>query len=677
MANSIKRVKKTYEILQIDPWLERYAADIDARMERYQKTRRALLRGGKKLEEIGNGYLYFGFHKTDTGWVYREWAPAAKAMHLIGDFNQWNRQSHPMTRLEGGVWEIKLTGKRTLKHLQRIKVQVTGPDGRMQDHIPTYAHRVVQDPDTRDFAAQIWAPHKPFMFTHTRFSPKRNVPPVIYEAHIGMAQEREGVGTYREFTQNVLPRVKADGYNTVQLMAIMEHPYYASFGYQVTNFFAASSWYGTPDDLKELIDTAHGMGISVLLDLVHSHAAKNAAEGLNMFDGTQTQFFHEGARGHHPAWDSKLFNYGKHEVICFLLSNIKFWLEEYHFDGFRFDGVTSMIYRDHGLGQAFDGYDKYFSLNTDVEAVTYLQLATEMAHKVKKNAVLIAEDMSGMPGMCLPVKQGGIGFDYRLAMGVPDFWIKTIKESTDGHWDLGRMWYELTTRRPQEKNVGYCESHDQALVGDKTIMFRLADKEMYWGMNRAYQNPAIDRAMALHKMIRLVTCSLAGEGYLNFMGNEFGHPEWIDFPREGNGWSFAHARRQWNLAENGYLRYSYLGAFDRAMLDLAKEYGLLGGAQPRNLWQEQERQLLAYEKGGLIFLYNFHPAHSVPDFFLPVPEEGDYEVVLDSDQADFGGFDRISHTTLYTARLVPRRGIGFMIYTPARTAMVLRRTDAE
>ena len=677
MATSTKRAHKPYEILQIDPWLERYAGDIEARMDNYKKTRKALLSGGKKLEELGNGYLYFGFHRTNTGWVYREWAPAAKALHLIGDFNRWNRESHPLKRLEGGVWEIQIKGKTALKHLQRVKVQVTGPDGRMQDHIPTYARRVIQDPDTRDFSAQIWAPRKPFAFTDAHFSPKRNVPPIIYEAHVGMAQEREGVGTYREFTQNVLPRIKKDGYNTVQLMAIMEHPYYASFGYQVTNFFAASSWYGTPDDLKELINTAHSMGISVLLDLVHSHAAKNAAEGLNMFDGTVTQFFHDGPRGHHPAWDSKLFNYGKHEVICFLLSNIKFWLEEYHFDGFRFDGVTSMLYLDHGMGQAFDGYEKYFSPNTDTAAVTYLQLATEMAHKVKKNAVLIAEDMSGMPGMCLPVRQGGIGFDYRLSMGVPDFWIKTIKEYKDENWDLGKMWYELTTRRPQEKNVGYCESHDQALVGDKTIMFRLADKEMYWGMNRAYQNPTVERAMALHKMIRLVTCTLSGEGYLNFMGNEFGHPEWIDFPREGNGWSFAYARRQWSLAENGYLRYSQLGAFDQSMLALVKKYNLLGGATPRNLWQEQGRELLAYEKNGLIFLFNFHPTGSVGDFFLPVPEEGDYEVVLDSDQSDFGGFDRIAHTVLYSARPVAHRGIGFTIYTPARTAMVLRKVEDE
>lgn len=672
MASSTRKAQRSYELMQIDPWLEQYEGDINLRMKRYTETRKTLLSGGKKIEDLGNGYLYYGIHRLEDGWVYREWAPAAKALHFIGDFNDWNRQSHPLTQLEGGNWEIYMEGQHALEHLQRCKVQVTGPDGLKVDHIPLYARRVVQDPETTDFCAQIWAPQEPYQYKCKRFSAKKNIPPLIYEAHIGMAQESERIGTYKEFTQNVLPRIARDGYNTIQLMAIMEHPYYASFGYQVSNFFAASSWYGTPDDLKELIDTAHTMGISVLLDLVHSHAAINVAEGINQFDGSHTQFFLEGEAGDHPAWGSKVFNYSKHEVICFLLSNIKFWLKEYAFDGFRFDGVTSMLYHDHGLGTSFDSYDKYFSMNTNVDAITYLQLASEMAHKVKRSAVLIAEDMSGMPGMCIPVKQGGIGFDYRLSMGVPDYWIKTIKEVRDEDWDMGKMWYELTTRRPQEKTIGYCESHDQALVGDKTIMFRLADQEMYWGMNRASPNQTVERAMALHKMIRMVTCALAGDGYLNFMGNEFGHPEWIDFPREGNDWSFAHARRLWSLSDDGFLRYSYLGAFDQAMIALVKAANILGAGAPTNLWQEQGRQILAFEKGGYIFLFNFHPVQSLKDFFLPVPYEETYQVVLDSDQAEFGGYERISHDAQYVARSTARKGTGFLIYTPARTVMVLR-----
>ncbi len=670
MPPRIKAIEpKRYAILDIDPWLSRYEGDINLRMSRYKAARKTLLDGGKTLIDFASGHLHYGFHREQDGWVYREWAPGADAMHLIGDFNGWNRDSHPLTRVNAqGDWEIHLPGHDALRHQQGVKVQVTA-NGQTSDRIPLYMRRVVQDERTHNFAGQIWAPEQAFHWTDARFSPKKNVPPLIYEAHVGMAQEREGIGTYREFTQTVLPRIKADGYNTVQLMAIMEHPYYASFGYQVSNFFAVSSWYGTPDDLKELINTAHAMGLSVLLDLVHSHAVKNTAEGINQFDGTDTQFF----AGDHPAWDSKLFNYGKHEVVHFLLSNVRFWLEEYHFDGFRFDGITSMLYHDHGLGTAFDSYDRYFSMNTNIEAVTYLQLAADLAHEVKKQAVLVSEDMSGMPGMCLPVSQGGLGFDYRLAMGVPDFWIKMCKDTPDEAWDIAKMWHELTTRRPQEKNVGYAESHDQALVGDKTIMFRLADKEMYWAMNRASENLIIERAMALHKMIRWVTLTLAGEGYLNFMGNEFGHPEWIDFPREGNGWSFHHARRQWNLADDELLRYSQLGAFDHDMLAQATRHHTLQAPFARNLWQEDWRKVLAYEKAGLTYLFNFHPTQSIQAFFLPVTQPGKYRVIMDSDQSEYGGQGRISHETVYEA--VPREneGLGFLIYSPARTAMVLER----
>ena len=451
---SLKRTDTQQKIMKIDPWLQNYASDIRLRMDRHAEVRRALLGDHADLTSFANGYMYYGIHRTETGWVYREWAPGADEMHLIGDFNEWNRESHPMRRVDaGGTWEILLDGADALKHGQRVKVQVTH-EGQRFDRIPLYIHKVIQDPSDRSFAGQVWEPEKPFPWTDGGYGRRKIAPLAIYEAHIGMATEDGCIGTYDEFTQNILPRIQKDGYNAVQLMAIMEHPYYASFGYQVSNFFAPSSWYGEPEGLKRLINTAHEMGMLVFLDLVHSHACANTNEGLSMFDGTETQFLRPGAEGWHEAWGSRVFNYGKHEVIHFLLSNIKYWQEEFHFDGFRFDGVTSMIYRNHGLGENFTGYDKYFSLNTDVEAVTYLQLATELIHAINPFAVAIAEDMSGMPGMCLPIRYGGIGFDYRLGMGVPDFWIRMIKSANCSHWNLFEMWHELTTRRPQEKVIG-------------------------------------------------------------------------------------------------------------------------------------------------------------------------------------------------------------------------------
>ena len=406
--------------------------------------------------------------------------------------------------------------------------------------------------------------------------------------------------------------------------------------------------------------------------MVHSHAIKNTNEGLNEFDGTVYQYFHEGGKGDHREWGTKLFNYGKNEVLHFLLSNLKYWMEVFHFDGFRFDGVTSMLYHDHGLGSAFCNYDMYFSMNTDTEAITYLQLANELIHKFNPNALSIAEDMSGMPGMCIPVPDGGIGFDYRLSMGVPDLWIKTLKETSDEHWDMNKLWYELTGRRPQEKNIGYCESHDQALVGDKTIMFRLCDAEMYTHMNKFGGSLVVDRGIALHKMIRLLTASLAGEGYLNFMGNEFGHPEWIDFPREGNGWSYHYCRRQWSLVDNPELRYCELNDFDKAMVKVLKEEDLLS-KKAVNRWIHQDDKILIYTKGDFVFAFNFHPAKSFDGYFVPVGETGNYKIVLSSDDGKFGGFGRVDIAYEYEATTTPADWIGFQCYLPSRSAIVFKK----
>jgi len=660
---------KISEILKTDPYLVPFKGDIELRAELLESKRKELLAKDKDIVDFASGYEYFGIHKTEDGWVYREWAPAADEMYFTGDFNGWNTESHPMNRLENGVFEIFIKGKNALRVGQKIQAIVMH-NGEMLRRVPTYATRVVQDPVTYMWCAEIENTFDAFPWTDEGFVPEKT--PFIYECHIGMSGEEGRVSTYKEFTKNILPRIKKAGYNTIQIMAIMEHPYYGSFGYQVSNFFAPSSRYGTAKELKKLINTAHKNGITVLLDVVHSHAVKNTNEGLNEFDGTVYQFFHEGARGDHSAWGTKLFNYGKNEVLHFLLSNLKYWMKAFHFDGFRFDGVTSMLYHDHGLGSAFTGYDMYFSLNTDTEAVTYLQLANELIHKINPNAITIAEDMSGMPGMCIPISEGGIGFDYRLSMGVPDLWIKTIKECEDESWDIIKFWYELTGRRPKEKNIGYAESHDQALVGDKTIMFRLCDAEMYVGMQKFGANPVVDRGIALHKMIRLLTASLSGEGYLNFMGNEFGHPEWIDFPREGNGWSYHYCRRQWSLVDNPNLRYRELGDFDKAMIKLLKEQNLLE-ISPVNRWMHNDDKILIYTKNDFVFVFNFNPQKSFEGYFVPVGEEGLYKVVLSSDDGKFGGFSRVDTKHKYKAERTPHDWFGFNCYLPSRSAFVLKK----
>lgn len=660
---------KDWKILEIDPWIKDYKNDINLRMDEYKKQKDRLLKKGEKLKDFANAHNYYGFHKVKTGWIYREWAPNAKGLYLIGDFNNWDRHSHPLKKINDGDWEIFIKGIRTIPHKSRVKVMVDYGES-FQDRIPLFARRVERDKNL-DFSAIIENPRKKFKWTDDKFKIKKH-DLLIYEAHIGMALEKEDVGSYKDFEKNMLPRIKREGYNTIQLMAIAEHPYYGSFGYQVSNFFAPSSWYGENDDLKSLINTAHQMGLNVIMDLVHSHAVKNTIEGINLFDGTEYQFFHEGDEGNHPDWDSKLFDYNKPEVCHFLLSNIKYWLEEFHFDGFRFDGVTSMIYKNHGRGENFDNYSKYFSMNTDIEAINYLQLANELIREVKKNAITIAEDMSAMPGMCLPISDGGIGFDYRLAMGMPDFWEKAL-EKRDEDWDMGRMWYELSTSRPSEARISYVESHDQALVGSKTTIFRLADSAMYWDMEKKTHNIVIDRAIALHKMIRWITISMGAEGYLNFMGNEFGHPEWIDFPREGNNFSFHYARRLWSLADNDLLKYDWLLKWDRKMLEEIKKNKQLGNDIFR-LWLDNDRKVIAYRNKDIVYIFNFHPQNSYDSFQVPIHDKGKFKVILDTDDEEFGGLGRISKDVIYESKNLENTDYdGIEIYIPSRTALALKK----
>ncbi len=667
---------KTLRIIKNDPYLKPFESAIEGRTRYYEHVESQLAAGGK-LKDFANGHLYYGLHRNADGqWIFREWAPNATAIYIKGDFNNWQKdERYRLQPTDNGNWEATFPAD-FMHHGQFYKLIVEWQGG-YGERIPSYARRVVQDDATKLFSAQVWAPEHPYKWKNKRFVPNTD-PLLIYECHIGMATNQEKVGTYEEFRQNVLPRIKDLGYNCVQIMAIQEHPYYGSFGYHVSNFFAASSRFGTPEELKHLVDDAHQMGMAVIMDLVHSHAVKNELEGLGNFDGTGYQYFHTGARREHPAWDSLCFNYQKPEVLHFLLSNCKFWLEEYHFDGFRFDGVTSMIYRSHGLGEDFNGYDSYYNLNQDGDAICYLMLANRLIHQVKPHAITIAEEMSGMPGLAYPLKYGGMGFDYRLAMGQPDFWIKYIKEVKDEDWKAGHILYEMTNRRQDEKTINYAESHDQALVGDKTIIFRLIDAEMYWHMEHGHNTFMVDRGMALHKMIRLVTASTTNGGYLTFMGNEFGHPEWIDFPREGNGWSYKYARRQWELVDNQNFYFSDLNRFDKAMIHLIggiKEFEKLPII---GLWDKEGDQVAAFMRGNYVFIFNWNGQQSFPDYGLLAPA-GKYTVVLNTDSPEFAGFgiadDSVEHFTTPDP-LYDKDGKGWLrLYLPARSAVVLKKQD--
>ena len=647
-------------IYETDPYLAPYKEAIEARHARIEAERDKIAVDGSLSKGLNN-HLFYGLHReADGNWIFREWAPNASRIYLIGEFNNWKRTSaYALQPTGGGNWEIRLPSM-FLHHGELYKLFIEWPGGG-GERLPSYVRRVVQDPVTKVFSAQVWEPEKPYVWKHKSPGPRPH--PLIYECHIGMSSEEEKVATFEDFRVNVLPHVEKLGYDTLQIMALQEHPYYGSFGYQVSNFYALSSRFGTPEEFKRLVDEAHSRGIAVVMDIVHSHSVENEAEGLSLFDGREDLYFYKGSQGRHPAWGSRCFDYGKSETKYFLLSNCKFWMEEYHLDGFRFDGVTSMLYWNHGLGKDFVGYDNYFNDGVDENAVTYLALAAMLTKEIDPDAITIAEDMSGMAGLAAPFASGGLGFDFRMAMGIADHWIKWLKEKSDEQWSMGEIWWELTNKRADEKTISYAECHDQALVGDKTLIFRLMDKEMYTAMNVESRNLVVDRGIALHKLIRLVTLATAGDGYLTFMGNEFGHPEWIDFPRAGNGWSYKYARRQWSLCKPDYLRYKYLMNFDEDMVHLFRDSGILA-FRPELIRADEDKKVLVFRRGSYIFAFDFNPSGSFSDYGFEAPQ-GDWKLVLDSDEKCYDGFARLTTGELHHA------DTALSVYLPSRCALVL------
>lgn len=652
-------------LVEKDPLLKPFSQRLH---KRYQKARLRELEfteGKCDLKEVANGYLHYGLHKTENCWVLREKAPNAVKMFLYGDFSYWEVKScFEFQKKENGDWEIEIPLD-FLKHGDLYKLWVVW-EGGADDRLPAYVRRVVQDEDTKIFSAQVWDPPQKYQWRNPQ--PTRPEHPIVYEAHIGMSSSEEKISTFWEFKEYVLPRIKALGYNTLQLMAIHEHPYYGSFGYQVSNFFAPSFRFGTPEELMELIDEAHRLGIFVIMDVVHSHSVSNEKEGLSKLDGSGALYFHSGERAIHPVWNSHCFDYGKRDTLLFLLSNLKYWLEVFRFDGFRFDGVTSMCYHNHGIGVDFVNYTQYFDENVDEDAITYLYLANQLVKQVNPQAFTVAEDVSGLPGLAFPARLEGVGFDYRMSMGVADFWTKMVKECPDEYWSPGEIFFRLTDKRPEEQVISYAECHDQAMVGDQTFLSRMVGAEIYTSMRKDLATLTVERAVALHKIIRLLTFSLAQGGYMNFMGNEFGHPEWIDFPREGNQWSYRYARRQWNLADDETLVYSYLYQFDKEMINLLA-VAPIWDAAPIVREQNPESQVLVYSRKDFLFVANFSPINSYTDYGISC-DSGDYRVVLDTDSESLGGFARVDHHQVYKS--ISGR---MLLYLPTRTMLVFRRVN--
>jgi len=673
------------KIFEIDRSLESCQGQIWDRVNGYRWWLGELEKNEGGVEKFAEGYKIFGWNRDDEkgGYVYREWLPNAKQVFLIGNFNDWQNTT-PLTSEGYGRWALfvkdKADGSPGIDHATQVKVRIEANDGGWHDRVPAWTKLAWQDHTTNLFNGVFWEPPEEDRYVFQNPRPPKPGNLKIYEAHVGMASVEPKVATYTEFAEVVLPRIKRMGYNAVQLMAVAEHAHYGCFGYHVTSFYAPASRSGTPEELKYLIDTAHGLGIQVLMDLVHAHASSNTLDGIAQMDGTDHCYTHGGLKGHHSDWDSKIFNYLKYEVLRFLLSNVKWWLEEYQFDGFRFDGVTSMLYQSHGIGKGYTGgFHEYFGPDADIDSHIYLMLANDLIHRVVPSAVTVGEDVSGMPTLCLPVEWGGFGFDYRLAMAIPDMFIKYLKESTDDGWGMGHLVHTLTNRRYMEKVIAYAESHDQAIVGDKTLAFWLMDAEMYTGMSvftSPFPSMCVDRGLALHKMIRLIVLSLGGEGYLNFMGNEFGHPEWIDFPRPENGWSHHHCRRRWDLPEDDLLRYKFFQAFDELMQACENRFKFVSAQHQYVSKKDENDKVIIFERGDLVFAFNFHPCNSYEGYQIGTHCDEPMRCVLDTDEGRFGGHMRLDYghgNPFPPLHGIDKRPHSVKLYMPSRTAQVLCR----
>ncbi|CAE7360721.1 SBE2.2 [Symbiodinium sp. CCMP2592] len=669
------------KVFDVDPTLNSVGDLIWERVKsfRWWKDELEKLEGG--IAKFAQGYHTFGFTRQETSITYREWLPNAKQVFLIGEFNKWEN-TVPLKSEGFGHWSVQLKdlpgGKPAIPHKSQVKVRVETNDRQWIERVPAWTRLAWQDPNTNLFNGVFWSPPKEeqFVFKHDR--PLKPASPKIYEAHVGMSSKEPKVATYVEFAESVLPRIKRLGYNTVQLMAVAEHAFYGSFGYHVTSYFAPSSRCGTPEELKKLVDRAHALGLTIIMDLVHAHCSSNSLDGIAMMDGTDHCYTHGGLKGHHAQWDSKLFHYTKHEVLRFLLSNIRYWLEEFRFDGFRFDGVTSMLYHSHGIGKGYCGsYHDYFGGDADFEGQVYLMLANDLIHSLVPSAISVAEEVSGMPTLCLPIEDGGFGFDYRLAMAIPDMFIKLLKEVPDDCWDVGHICHTLTNRRWKEKCIGYLESHDQSIVGDKTIAFWLMDQEMYYGMSMAEcPEPSIvvDRGLALHKVLRLLVLGLGGAGYLNFMGNEFGHPEWVDFPQASNDWSHHLCRRRWDLPDDQALRYKYFQNFDELMQALENRFKWLSSEHEFVTVCNAMDKVLVFERGSLTFVVNLDPGRSFQGYKVGIGKDEAMRIVLDTDEERFGGHCRLEEghgKPLPSGGPTHNRPASCLLYIPARTAQVL------
>lgn len=562
---------------------------------------------------------FFGAHKTGDGvFTFRVWAPHAVKVCLIGDFNDWDENGCPLTKLnDGGAWECTVGG---VKPFDAYKFLIVTRDGRRVFKADPYAVHSETRPGT---ASKIFIGD--YKWRDGAWLKKRkegdvySSPVNIYEMHLGSWRKHPDGNpfTYRELAADLVPYVKNMGYTHIELLPVTEHPFDGSWGYQVTGYFSVTSRYGTPDDFKYLVDECHRAGIGVILDWVPAHFPKDA-HGLFEFDGEPCYEYADLNKGEHMQWGTKIFDYGKNEVRSFLISNACFFFDEYHIDGLRVDAVASMLYLDYGRekGQWSPNIN---GGNENLEAVEFLKQLNETVFSQHGDVMMIAEESTSWPLVSRPVYLGGLGFNFKWNMG----WMNDILKycSLDGIYK--KFNHDLVTFSffyAFSENFVLPISHDEVVHGKCSLINKMpGDYEEKFAGVRAFLG-----YMYAHPGKKLL-----------FMGSEFGQfIEW-DYKKE----------LDWLLLD--YEKHRLLKDYSRELNRFYKKNTPMW--QIDYSWEgfswivsdDKDNSVIAFvrtDRSGerIIAVCNFTNVMRC-SYRMGVPESGSYEIVFNSDDAKFGG----------------------------------------
>ena len=566
----------------------------------------------------------FGAHPAKDengteGYLFRVWAPNAPLVSIIGDFNNWDANATPMNKLEGGIWEAFVPG---LERYDAYQYAVHKADGSFVGKADPYAFHAATRPNVSSkiygldtgyqWGDQNWMEYRSKQVPYTS-------PMNIYECHLG-SWRRTGEGeflSYRDTASYLVPYVKEMGFTHVELLPVTEHPLDASWGYQCTGYFAATSRFGTPDDLKYLIDQLHQAGIGVIMDWVPAHFPRDAF-GLYNFDGTPTYEYADPRKGEHADWGTNVFDYGRNEVRSFLFSSAMFWLEEYHMDGLRVDAVSSMLYLDYGR-QDGAWMPNVNGGHENLEAIEFLQKLNTAIFSRHPDVLMIAEESTAWPKVTYPVSDGGLGFNFKWNMG----WMNDIC-----HYIKMDPYFRQFNHRDITFSLMYAFSENYILP--------LSHDEVVHMKGSFFGKMPGDNPMKFAGVRAFYTYMMTHPGKkLTFMGAELG--QW-------NEWHFEYSL-DWHLLQ--YEPHRQTQTFFKAMNALYLEQPALW--EQDNSWQgfqwlcaddnnANTVAFLRWDKAGkpLIVVCNFSPEHR-KGYRVGAPFGGTWAPILNTDSAEFGG----------------------------------------